>query len=122
MHLHHVEHAILLSSQVREKIYAPWKSSIIVKVVGKSFDYKALFTRLQGIWCPKGTFNMIDLGHEYFLVKFIQVSDYLAVLERGPWFLGDNYLSMCKWEPEFQATKATMASLAAWIWLLELPI
>lgn len=65
---------------------------------------------------------MIDLGHEYFLVKFIQVSNYLAVLERGPWFVGDNYLSMCKWEPEFQAAKATMASLAVWIWLLELPI
>ena len=65
---------------------------------------------------------MIDLGHEYFLIKFIQVSDYLAVLEHGPWFVGDNYLSVCKWEPEFQAGKATVASLAAWIQLPKLPI
>lgn len=40
----HMEHVIPLSSQVRGKIYEPWKSSIIVKVVGKSFNYKALFT------------------------------------------------------------------------------
>ena len=33
------EHAITLSAQVREKIYASWKSSIIIKVVGKSFGY-----------------------------------------------------------------------------------
>ena len=63
----YAEHVIPLSSQVWEKIYVPWKSSIIVKVVGKSFGYKALFIWLQGIWHPKGMFNMIDLGHEYFL-------------------------------------------------------
>lgn len=97
----HEEHFIPLSSHVQEKIYAPWESSIIVKVIGKSYDYKALFTELQGIWRPKGTFNMIDLWHEFFLVKFIQVSDYLVVLERGPWFVGDNYLSVHKWELEF---------------------
>lgn len=118
----HGEHTIKLSTQVREKIYAPWKSSFIVKVVGKSFGYKALCTRLQGIWRPEGTFNMIDLGYEYFLVKFAQVSDYFAVLERCPWFVGDNYLSVRKWEPEFQATKAKVASLAEWIRLPELPI
>lgn len=118
----YVEHAIPLSAQVREKIYAPWKSSIIIKVVGKSFGYKALFTWLQGIWHPKGTFNMIDLGHEYFLVKFVQVSDYLTVLERGPWFMGDNYLFVRPWQPKFQAAKAMVASLAAWIRLPELPI
>lgn len=90
--------------------------------MGKSFGYKALSMRLQGIWRPKGTFTMIDLGHDYFLVKFIQASDYFNVIERGPWFVGENYLSVRQWEPEFQAAKATVASLAAWVRLPELPI
>ncbi|KAK7837218.1 hypothetical protein CFP56_021481 [Quercus suber] len=68
----HAEQFIPLPSHVREKFYAPWKSSVIVKVV----------------------------------VKFIQVPDYLAVLERGPWFV---------------VAKAMMASLAAWIQLADLP-
>ncbi|KAK7842657.1 hypothetical protein CFP56_013540 [Quercus suber] len=65
-----VEHAkqfIPLPSHVREKFYALWKSSVIVKVVDIrhcSHDSK-LFGALQ----------------------FIQVPDYLAVLERGPWFV-----------------------------------
>lgn len=36
--------------------------------------------------------------------------------------MGEHYLSMRKWELEFQANKATVTSLAAWIRLSELPI
>lgn len=46
------------------------KPVIIVKEVGKSFGYKALVTRLTGIWRPKGNINMIDLDYDFFLVKF----------------------------------------------------
>ena len=33
---------INLSPQVQDKIYAPWWSSIIIKVIGKSFGYRNL--------------------------------------------------------------------------------
>lgn len=58
---------------------------------------------------------MIDLGYGFFLVKFTQATNYLKVLERGPWFVGEHYLSMRKWEPEFQAAKSKVSSLASWI-------
>ena len=50
---------ITLSPQVQDKIYAPWCSSVIIKVIGKSFGYRNLITRLGGIWKPKGNFSMI---------------------------------------------------------------
>ena len=40
---------ITLSPQVQDKIYTPWRSSIIIKVIGKSFGYRNLITRLGGI-------------------------------------------------------------------------
>ena len=49
--------AIPLPPRVREKIYAQWKNNLIVKVVGKSFGYKALLLCLTGIWRPKGTIS-----------------------------------------------------------------
>ena len=76
--------AIPLPPHVREKMHAPWKNNLIVKVVGKSFGYKALLLRLTGIWQPKGTISMIDLGYEFFLVRFTQLTDYLTALERRP--------------------------------------
>ena len=36
--------------------------------------------------------------------------------------MGENYLSVRKWEPKFQAAKAKVASLVAWIRLPDLPI
>ena len=47
---------ITLSPQLQDKIYAPWHSSIIIKVIGKSFGYRNLITHLGGIWKPKGNF------------------------------------------------------------------
>ena len=114
--------AIPLPPHVREKVYAPWKNNLIVKVVGKLFGYEALLLCLTGIWRPKGTISMIDLGYKFFLVIFTQLTDHLMALERGPWFVGEHYLSVRKWEPKFQAAKATVTSLATWIRLPELPI
>uniref|UniRef100_A0A7N2R9M0 CCHC-type domain-containing protein n=1 Tax=Quercus lobata TaxID=97700 RepID=A0A7N2R9M0_QUELO len=65
---------------------------------------------------------MIDLGYDFFLVKFSILDDYQKALEQGPWFVGENYLSVRKWEPEFQAAKAKVSSMAVWIRLAELPI
>ena len=113
---------IALSPQMQEQIYVPWRSSVIIKVVGKSFGYKNLLTRLGGIWKPKGKFSMIDLGYDFFLVRFSILDDYQKALEQGPWFMGENYLSVRKWEPEFQAAKAKVSSMAVWIRLADLPI
>lgn len=115
-------YTVPLPPHVKEKIYAPWKTSIIVKGVGKSFGYKALLTWRTSIWRPKGNLHMIDLGYDFYLVKFTQSIDFMSELERGPWFVGEHYLFVRKWEPEFQAANANVSSLAAWVRLPELPI
>ena len=79
---------------MQEQIYAPWRSNVIIKVIGKSFGYRNLLTRLEGIWKPKGKFAMIDLGYDFFLVKFSILDDYQKALKQGPWFVGENYLSV----------------------------
>ncbi|KAK7860203.1 hypothetical protein CFP56_042227 [Quercus suber] len=33
---------------------SPWQTSIIVKLMGKQLGYRALQTRLAGIWRPSG--------------------------------------------------------------------
>ena len=65
---------------------------------------------------------MIDLGYDFFLVKFSTLEDYQKDLEQGQWIVGENYLSVRKWEPEFQAAKAKVSSMAVWIRLAKLPI
>ena len=44
------------------------------------------------------------------------------MLRNDPWFIGENFLSIRPWEPNFKPTEANISSLAIWVRLNELPI
>ena len=44
------------------------------------------------------------------------------VLKGGPWFVGQHFLAIRQWEPEFKASQATCSSVSVWMRLPELPI
>nr|POE95774.1 g-type lectin s-receptor-like serine/threonine-protein kinase [Quercus suber] len=48
--------------------------------------------------------------------------DYGAVLRKGPWFIGEHFLSIRPWEPDFRLPLANVTSIAVWVRLNELPI
>ena len=64
----------------------------------------------------------MDLTHGFFLVRFYTKEDLDAVLEKGPWFIGDFFLSLRPWEPFFKPSAASVSSIAVWVRLHELPI
>ena len=37
---------------------------------------------------------MIDMSHEFFIIKFSHFSDYQKPLGQGQWFVGENSLSL----------------------------
>lgn len=57
------------------------------------------------------------LPHELFLKE-----DFENILKKGPWFIGDHFLSLRPWEPNFKSASANVSSIAVWIKLNELPI
>ena len=64
----------------------------------------------------------MDLSHGFFLTRFSLREDYEATLKRGPWFIGEHFLSIRPWEPDFSLTTANVALVAVWIRLNELLI
>jgi len=44
------------------------------------------------------------------------------VLKRGPWFIGEHFHSIRKWEANFKPLEALVTSMAIWVRLNELPI
>ena len=56
--------------------------------------------------------DCIDLGSDYFLIKFDLEEDVDRVLKGGPWFIGQQFLAIRQWEPEFRASEATFSSVA----------
>ena len=84
--------------------------------------FSFLQNKLLSMWRPAGRLDCVDLGHGFFLIRFSLREDYEATLKRGPWFIGEHFLSIRPWEPDFRPATANVSSVAVWIRLNELPI
>ncbi|KAF3948746.1 hypothetical protein CMV_025291 [Castanea mollissima] len=67
---------INVSVELKWKMAGPWQTSIMLKLMGKQLGYRALQTRLAGIWSPSGNMVLVDIGYGYFIMKFDTLKDY----------------------------------------------
>ena len=74
------------------------------------------------LWKPAGRMDVVELEHGFFLIRLSLKEDVETVLKKGPWFLGDHFLSVRPWEPDFKPESAKVSSIAVWVRLSGLPI
>lgn len=72
--------AINLSSDTRKLIRAKWAHALIVKVFGRSVGFHYLHAKVMSLWKPAGRLDCVDLGKDFFLIRFGLVEDYNSVL------------------------------------------
>ena len=113
---------VKLSRDFKQKIRKPWVRAFIVKVFGRSVGLNFIQAKLLALWKPIGRLDCVDLGHGFFLTRLSLGEDYENVLRKGPWFIGDHFLSIRPWEPDFKPTLASVSSIAVWVRLNEFPI
>ena len=80
------------------------------------------YTQESTLWKLMGRLDCVDLGHDFFLIRFSLKEDFEIVLRKGPWFVGEHYLSIRPWEPNFKPSSANVSLVAVWVRLYELPI
>ena len=71
--------------------------------------------RLLSLWKLAGRMNVVDLEHGFFLIRLSLKEDVETVLKKGPWFLGEHFLSVRPWEPDFKPESAKVSSIAVWV-------
>lgn len=59
-----------LSSSDKVRLYSPWKYSVIVKVFGLKVGPQLLKQKIYAQWKPTENVPLIDLGSEFYLLKF----------------------------------------------------
>ena len=114
--------AMKLSKETKRRIRGPWSKAIIIKLVGRSIGLNYLQSKLSTLWQPICRMDCVDLTFGFFLVRFYSKEDLENVLKKGPWFIGDHFLSLRPWEPFFKPSSANVSLVAVWIRLNELPI
>lgn len=58
------------------KNYAPpWEGALVVKLLGKSIGYNTMKDCLKKVWKIQGGYDIVDIDHEYYMVKFDLAED-----------------------------------------------
>lgn len=65
-----------------------------------------LSSKIRELWKPFGSIDCINLENDFFLIKFKVQEDVDKVLKRGRWFIGQQFLTIRLWEPEFKVATA----------------
>nr|POE58066.1 hypothetical protein CFP56_60011 [Quercus suber] len=79
---------VKLSKETKAGNKAPWSKALIVKVFGRTVGFNYLTFKLNALWKLATRMDCVNLGKDYFLIKFYCSDDYDKVLRGGPWFIG----------------------------------
>ncbi|XP_019200262.1 PREDICTED: uncharacterized protein LOC109193892 [Ipomoea nil] len=113
---------IRFTKREKEAIREPWRQVLIIKVWGKRVGYSFLMRKLCALWRPKGSFEMIAIDNDYFLVKFGSKEDLDFAKFEGPWMILDHYLIVKEWEPNFDPMTDKTEKVLVWVRFPCLPI
>ena len=113
---------VKLSKETKARIRAPWSKALIVKVFGRTIGFNYLTFKINALWKSTARMDCVNLGKDYFLIKFYCPIDYNKVLRGGPWFIGEHFLAIKPWEPYFRALGDNLSLVAVRVMFLELPI
>ncbi|XP_057419082.1 uncharacterized protein LOC130713325 [Lotus japonicus] len=97
------------------EICKPWEDCLVVKLLGKSIGYGALCDKLRTMWKLSGGYEVRDVHHGYFLVKFDNAEDKGRAISGAPWLIYDHYLAVKPWTPDFVAANSRISTTLVWI-------
>ncbi|XP_057444818.1 uncharacterized protein LOC130737063 [Lotus japonicus] len=97
------------------KICKPWEDCLVVKLLGKNIGYNALCEKLRVMWKLTGGYEIRDVHHGYFLVKFDQPEDKARAILRALWLIYDHYLAVKPWTLDFVEANSKISTTMVWI-------
>ncbi|CAL1393145.1 unnamed protein product [Linum trigynum] len=99
-----------------------WRSTLIVKVLRKTFPFQAISRRLESLWAKCGTLQISSLSWGFYVVRFTSQMDYEQAAQGGPWTMGGHYITVRPWRKGFDPRTAEVATTMVWARLPGLPI
>lgn len=106
---------ITLTKEEKIRLRKPWQNALIIKLFDKRMRYEDLVKVLRLKWSLKGDFVLTDVGCAYYIARFTNMDDHNFVMTQGPWMIGDSYLTIQKWIPNFIPDEEPIKVLTAWV-------
>lgn len=88
------QNTIELSDSEKQRIYQPWRLSVIIKLFLKILGHAYLRNKLTNLWKLKENLILIDLGNDFVVAKFTLNDSLEKVLNEGSWFVTGSFLTI----------------------------
>ncbi|KAI8535766.1 hypothetical protein RHMOL_Rhmol10G0199300 [Rhododendron molle] len=62
--------SISITEEEKDRIRKPWSTSIIIRVIGRTFGHMYLMSKLESLWKPSEKMECLELGNHFLLVRF----------------------------------------------------
>lgn len=69
---------------------------------------------MEQAWARNASIQLIDVGIDYYFVRFNCIEDYDFALTGGPWLIFDHYLAIRGWKPLFNPYAERINKIAVW--------
>lgn len=73
--------------------------------------------KLKSLWTIERGFDLMDVTHGFFMIKFDLDIDHDKAINGPPWTIYDHYLIVHPWTLEFSVADATVEHTLAWVCL-----
>lgn len=104
---------VCFSERIHSLIDESNKQTVVVRMLGRPIDYKALSNRIESLWGLTGAYKIVDLDNNYFLVKLASQDDYNKVIMGGPWMVYGHYLVVQPWSRDFSMEETYPSKIIA---------
>lgn len=74
------------------------------------------------MWRTQTDLLLIYIGNKFFILKLYKHDEYERALSKGHWTIGENYLHVQRWKPNFSAEEASIAILPVQVHFLSLQV
>ena len=94
---------------------------LIGKVLGESVPLKSISSKMKAEWKTPCEPSFMDLGNDFFLIKFSTLEDCSKVWEDRPFFIQKQVIVLQIWKEEFDPFSETLKLATLWARVIGLP-
>lgn len=82
------------------------QEALIIHLLGRKIGYNTLDLRIRQVLEVSSNLDLIDLGHNYYLVRLDEPADTMKALTEGPRVIANHYLRVSRWVQDFIPSRA----------------
>ncbi|EEF27919.1 conserved hypothetical protein [Ricinus communis] len=65
-----------ITKQEKARLRRPWKQTLIVKLLGRTLEFKFFERRLRLLWKSKSAMDIVTIDNDFYLVKFSSIDNF----------------------------------------------